>query len=232
MRPELGLRANPFALPAESEAPLHPLPEPVATALDAGARILVVVGANGMGKTTLLRILAAQAASRGESVHHQRCEPDRPPDPPPADWWLLDETQFVPPRTLRALVEAALAEGRRVVLATHVRHDHELRGLPRVTVRLNGLRTDAELITMIAGYLTRAGAADIPITAPAASAWRRIAGGNREAAVRLGYEILEDLDRRRPIRADDVRQARDQLRRDAPEALAWRRREREHRRRR
>jgi hypothetical protein len=216
---------NPFEAAGEgaSAAPFVPS-SGLRQAWECGARRLLIWGLNGMGKT---RCLTAWAEWAGESVAPVRA-PARPD--PDAAWWLLDEAQHLPDHELRAALVAAGARGQGIVLASHVRHRSALRGLDFRIVRLRGLADDAALRAVLASYLGPAGVR-WELQPDAVAAWRRLAGGNVRAALRLGYELFEELGIAATVSVDEVAAAAEVLRRDAPEVLEWRRAERLHRRR-
>jgi len=213
---------NPFEAADADEAPYLP-PQPLLDAWQAGCQRLLIWGANGMGKS---RALAAWAAWTGQTA-----PPVRAPANPCADsaWWLLDEAQHHHGPALRREVRAALGRGQSVAIASHLPHRWALRGLGYNVVRLTSLADDHALAELVEAYL-RPAEADWRIAPAALAAWRQISGGNRRAALRLGYELYEEHGRTARLTAVDIHAAAAILNRDAPDVLGWRRLERRHRR--
>ncbi len=218
------MSGNPFEASEEPPAEFA-LPDEVLASLSAGVRCLLFWGAGGMGKTTHLEALAARLEASGlNCVRHHAGAGDAAPD---GAWWLLDEAQFWPAGRLRRRVLAALADGRRVALASHLPHLLALRGCGPVRFKLARLGEAGELAALVGPRLRAAG---LTVEPAALVRWLRLCGGNREAALRLGYELIEDLGARREVTVAEVEAAARRLRAEAPEVLAWRRLERRHRR--
>lgn len=213
---------NPFETVDPDTAPYLP-PAPLREAWEAGCRRLLLCGANGMGKSSALAAWGTWAAQAQLPVRAPR-QPS-----PGAPWWLLDEAQRHRESALRDAVLAAAARGQGIAIASHLHHRWALRGLGFTVVKLSPLRTDEALATVLQAYLDHAGV-EWAIEASALTLWRRLCGGSIRAALKLGYELYEDLGAVAGVAAADVDRAAGRLRADAPDVLAWRRLERRHRR--
>jgi len=215
--------ANPFeASDPAAGGPYRP-PRSFIEAWRAGRQRVLLWGANGMGKSRALEAWAAWA--------EQAERPVRAPGWPSAEasWWLLDEAQHHPGGQLRRAVIEALERGQGVAIASHVRHRWALRGLDFAVLPLRGLADDAALTRLVQDYL-QPGGVDWELRPDGIAAWRRVTGGNVRAALRLGYELYEELGRSASITPAAVTLAAATLAREAPDVLGWRRVERLHRR--
>ncbi len=227
--------SNPFeARVGDDCLAVFDLPPRLVDLLAGDCRLGQLVGASGMGKSTHLWAIARHLTAAGTSVTSERLNRGEPAPPlPAADCWLLDEAQWLSDSALVALVSAALSAGRRLWLGTHCDHRRVLRrlGVRLETVPLRGLRRPAELAELVGRYLAAAAVPRaMPLTGPGLRRWWRASGGNVGAALRLGYELAEDLPSGAPVTAAAVDAAARRLRQEAPAVLDWRALERWHRR--
>ncbi len=220
MSPALGLARNPFeAWPDDQLWRVCRLSDADAARLVAD-RVTFVVGRSGMGKTTLLLAAGAWAAARDQAASLQRAAPGVLPPAPAAGWWLLDETQVWDRAALRAAILPAAAAGLTVVAATHRPQAAWLRPeLQAATRRLDGGLSTARLAALVAACYaaSQVPAERFPGAPRTLVAWRRAARGNVEIALRLGYEMFEDLPRPRALTPRDVAAAARRLHQDSPE---------------
>ncbi|MCC7491717.1 MAG: hypothetical protein IT204_05195 [Fimbriimonadaceae bacterium] len=214
--------ANPFEIWTGGPPADFGLPAGLVNALVAGCRAVQIVGGSGLGKTTHLLALQRWATASGQPAAYHRLDPQQPPPAPPrSGWWLLDETQLLPDRTVRGLLAQARSAGLGLACATHRRHWF-LAGV--VTWRLPGLGDAAALASLLGSYLLRAGQPHRTPWDPAVlRQWRQLSAGNVELTIRLAYELWEDRGSLDQLTAAELHAAAGRLQAEAPDLWALRR---------
>jgi hypothetical protein len=205
---------NPFeSLEPEAFADLYLWPPEALRFLKGEGNCLQVLGGEGMGKTTLLRLLQHELASTGIRTQYV-CLPAvgtiELPGVEPGVLILLDEADRLSWDELGELLRQVRGFGGRLVLGTHRSLATQVRrkALTCLEVRLRPLRSTHELRALLQTRLRRA---DLLLDdwLPEASARRLLAAGhgNPLRCLQLAYELAEDVVDGRPVSLEDVRRA-------------------------
>lgn len=214
------LTDNPFEpISADQLGATYRWPPEALCFLEGPADCLHIVGAAGMGKTALLLQIQHRLADQGVQAPYTCISLDAPIDVeavPLGPLTLLDEADRLNARSLGRLLGRLRDAGHRAAIASHRDQRREIRRarLSWVHLELTPLRCSEDAARLLDDRISLAVGTrqhQFPLGAGAAEAVLRASGGNIERCLQLGYEVLEDLDRPRPITAADVRTAAEAL---------------------
>lgn len=207
---------NPFEpITTQRLATIYEWPAMALRFLDGEADCLHVMGAEGMGKTTLLIQIQHRLAQEGVTAAMTVIGLGAGVDASsvaPGPVTLLDETDRLSPQQLDQLLVRVRNTGARLVLATHRSQVRQVRraGLTCLPLRLRPLARTEDVGRVFEGRLRIVFPEGDPrraLSPEAARALLRFSRGNVERCLQIGYEVFEDLDTVRPISPADIRAA-------------------------
>ena len=189
--------------------------------LDQPGRAIVIVGAEGLGKTTHLRALEAALTARGgEAAYHYvapgvaRGAPEGVPEPRSDIAYLLDEADRLKSGRLLAFARTCRERACRLALAAHRDVSRPLRraGWEVGLTKLRGFADPEETQAAVQRALDQAGA-ELRLSLAAAARLFHLTRGNYRLIWAVMYEAWEDRGATLEMRAEAVDRAAQRLRR-------------------